>query len=272
MINVLGMLFVLVITLLSRITQHPDSLQEDIPELSAQKTCPSCHSYNVIKNGSIHNGKPKSQCKDCKRQFVDNPNNIVVSLQIKQLIDKLLRERISLRGIARVTGVSWSWLQDYVTSILAHTPRSIKVSEKLTGRLTIECDEMWSFVDSKKNQVYIWLAIDRNSRKIVGCFVGDRTRKSARKLWASLPEIYQQSAFTYTDFWQAYNTVIPPKRHRAVGKQTGLTNRIERLNNTLRQRVSRLVRASLSFSKKLNNHIGAIWYFIHSYNAELARA
>jgi IS1 family transposase len=58
---------------------------------------------------------------------------------------------------------------------------------------------------------------------------------------------------------------------RAVGKQTGQTNRIERLNNTLRQRVSRLVRASLSFSKKLNNHIGAIWYFIHGYNAELAK-
>jgi len=47
--------------------------------------------------------------------------------------------------------------------------------------MVIECDELWSFVDRKKNEVYIWLAIDRNSRKIVGCFVGDRTRKSARK-------------------------------------------------------------------------------------------
>ncbi|WP_241994505.1 IS1 family transposase, partial [Chroococcidiopsis cubana] len=269
MINVLGVLFVSVITLLSRITQHSDSLQENIPELSPQQTCPSCHSHNVIKNGSIHNGKSKNQCKDCRRQFVDNPNNIVISLQIKQLIDKLLLERISLRGIARVTGVSWSWLQDYVNSIMAHTPRQIRISGKLTGRLTIECDEMWSFVDSQKNAVYIWLAIDRNSRKIVGCFVGNRTRKSARQLWASLPDISQQSAVAYTDFWQAYTTVIPVKRHRAVGKETGLTNRIERLNNTLRQRVSRLVRASLSFSKKLNNHIGAIWYFIHGYNAEL---
>ncbi|MDZ4872078.1 MAG: hypothetical protein CLLPBCKN_001466 [Chroococcidiopsis cubana SAG 39.79] len=44
----------------------------------------------------------------------------------------------------------------------------------------------WSFVNSKKNEVYIWLAIDRDSRKIVGCFVGDRTRKSARQLWDSL--------------------------------------------------------------------------------------
>ncbi|MBD2741341.1 IS1 family transposase, partial [Coleofasciculus sp. FACHB-1120] len=25
----------------------------------------------------------------------------------------------------------------------------------------------------------------------------------------------------------------------------------------------------LSFSKKLSNHIGAIWYFVHHYNASL---
>ncbi|MEH2166840.1 MAG: hypothetical protein V7K41_09255 [Nostoc sp.] len=64
------------------------------------------------------------------------------------------------------------------------------------------------FGSSKKNEVFIWLAIGRNSQKIVGCFVGDRTRKSARKLWASLPEVYQQCAVAYTDFWQAYKTLI----------------------------------------------------------------
>jgi IS1 family transposase len=42
-----------------------------------------------------------------------------------------------------------------------------------------------------------------------------------------------------------------------VGKDSGLTSYIERLNNTLRQRVARLVRKTLSFSKKLENHIGA---------------
>jgi hypothetical protein len=40
------------------------------------------------------------------------------------------------------------------------------------------------------------------------------------------------------------------------------TNHIERFNNTLRQRVSRLVRDALSFSMKLATHIGAIRLFI----------
>jgi len=42
---------------------------------------------------------------------------------------------------------------------------------------------------------------------------------------------------------------------------------IERLNNTFRQIISGLVRKTLSFSKKIENHIGAIWLFIHHYNA-----
>jgi len=61
-------------------------------------------------------------------------------------------------------------------------------------------------------------AIDRDNREIVGCFVEDRTRKSARQLWADLPPVYQQCAEAYTNFWQAYKTVIPSERHRAVGK------------------------------------------------------
>jgi len=59
---------------------------------------------------------------------VINPTNKTVSDQTKQLIDKLLLERISLRVIARVTGVSWSWLQNYVNNKLAAVPRQIKVA------------------------------------------------------------------------------------------------------------------------------------------------
>jgi insertion element IS1 protein InsB len=43
-------------------------------------------------------------------------------------------------------------------------------------------------------------------------------------------------------------------------------------NNTLRQRVSRLVRESLSFSKQLADHIGAITMFICHYNLTRAAA
>jgi IS1 family transposase len=63
-----------------------------------------------------------------------------------------------------------------------------------------------------------------------------------------------------------YKGVIPAAQHYPIGKLARKTNHIERFNNTLRQRVSRLVRSALSFSKKLDNHIGAIKYFICHYN------
>jgi insertion element IS1 protein InsB len=136
--------------------------------------------------------------------------------------------------------------------------------------LTLQCDEMWSFVGSKSNKKWIWLALDQVSKEIVGIYVGSRDHIGAEGLWKSLPPIYRQCAVCYTDFWAAYDEIIPEKRHRAVGKESGKTSHIERFNLTLRQRVSRLVRKTLSFSKKLENHIGAIWNFVHHYNLEIA--
>jgi len=129
---------------------------------------------------------------------------------------------------------------------------------------------MWSFVGLKRNKQWIWLAIDRNSREIVGMHVGNRDRAGAEALWKSLPPVYRQCAVCYTDFWSAYEQVLHQNRHRAVGKESGKTNHLEKFNLTLRQQISRLVRKTLSFSKKIENHIGAIWNFIHYYNAEIA--
>ena len=128
---------------------------------------------------------------------------------------------------------------------------------------------MWSFVKMKSNKKWIWLAIDVDSKQIVGVYVGSRDRIGAKGLWDSLPPVYRQCAVCYTDFWSAYEEIFPTKRNKAVGKESGKTNYIERFNCTMRQRISRLVRRTLSFSKKLENHIGAIWNFIHHYKAEL---
>ncbi|MGB7247854.1 MAG: IS1 family transposase [Phormidesmis sp.] len=231
--------------------------------------CPNCDSEAVVKNGFIHNGKQNHLCKNCGRQFVKDPQNKVISDETKALIDKLLLEKIPLAGIARVADVSEVWLQGYVNEKYASVPREVSVRAKKRGGLTIQCDEAWSFVGNKGNKQWIWLAIDQETREIVGVYIGRRSRVGARGLWASLPPVYRQCAVAYTDFWEAYEQVIPSKRHRAVGKETGQTNRIERFNCTLRQRVSRLVRKTLLFSKKLENHIGAVWYFIRHYNASL---
>jgi insertion element IS1 protein InsB len=88
-------------------------------------------------------------------------------------------------------------------------------------------------------------------------------------LWDRIPETWKRGSTFYTDFWESYENVVPKEQHQSVGKETGQTSLIERLNNTLRQRIGRLVRKSLSFSKKLENHIGMIFNFLHHYNESL---
>ncbi len=238
--------------------------------------CPACNSTSTKKNGHIHNGKQNHYCKECSRQFVFNPQQILISLAKRQRIRKLLLERIPLRGICRVEGVSLRWLLAFMVDLYDQLPDDLNfgvktfAEELMIYTLESEIDEMLSFVGNKQNKQWIWIAIDVQSRQIIAFQVGDRSRVSAQALWKLIPENYRRHATFYTDGWQAYEGVIPEKQHRVVKKQKRITNHIERFNCTLRQRVSRLVRASLSFSKKLSNHIGAIKYFICHYNLDKA--
>jgi len=127
--------------------------------------------------------------------------------------------------------------------------------------LEVEADKMWGFVGNKDNKQWIWIAIDLHNRQVIAFYVGSRDKDAVRELWQKIPEAYKQHAEFYTDLYDTYVGVIPEKQHHRVS----ITNHIERFNGTLRQRVSRLVRDSLAFSKKLSNHIGAIAYFICHY-------
>jgi insertion element IS1 protein InsB len=142
----------------------------------------------------------------------------------------------------------------------------------MSQRLEVEADEMSSFVKKKGNKQWIWIAMDAKTRQVMAFHVGDRSRKSAKRLWAKIPLMYRYHATFYTDQYVVYEGVMPRAQHQAISKLARKTNLIERFNNTLRQRVSRLVREALSFSKKLANHIGAIKLFICHDNLTRAAA
>ena len=93
-------------------------------------TCPRCHSSRIVKNGFIHNGNQNFKCKVCNRQFVQNPTKKVIGQETRDLIDKLLLERVSLAGIARVTGVSEQWLQTYVNAKYSSVSKGVEVWPK----------------------------------------------------------------------------------------------------------------------------------------------
>jgi len=129
---------------------------------------------------------------------------------------------------------------------------------------------MWSFVRCKVNKRWIWLALCQASRQVVACVIGGRGIETCTMLWRNVPQSFKQG-ICFTDFWQAYQAVIPDEQHLAVGKDTGLTAHIERFNNTIRQRLARFVRQSLSFSKSDQMHLNCLFLFLHRYNSEIAQ-
>lgn len=92
--------------------------------------CVACSSKQVIKNGHIHNGKQHYKCKSCGRQFVYGATTKRISEQTKAQIDKLLLEKLSLAGIARVLDVSETWLQGYVNQKYASIEKQVAVAAK----------------------------------------------------------------------------------------------------------------------------------------------
>lgn len=241
-------------------------------------TCPACGSNRHKKNGHTRHGKQNHQCKTCGRQFTMHPFDRRIAPEQRERIKQLLCERISLRGICRAVGVSLTWLLHFLVECFTACPDHLHVQRPaqprvvVISRLEAEADEMWSFVQKKANKQWIWIAMDAKTRQIIAFHVGDRSRESGKELWANIPTVYRDQATFHTDQYAVYKGVIPAGQHRTITKKARKTNHIERFNNTLRQRVSRLVRDTLSFSKKLANHIGAIKYFICHYNLTKAAA
>ncbi len=123
---------------------------------------------------------------------------------------------------------------------------------------------------AKSNKRWVWFALCRTTRQVVACVVGGRGEATCRQLWRSVPEPYKQSLL-YSDFWKAYQAALPDKQHEAVGKDTGLTAHVERFNNTIRQRLARFVRKTLSFSKSHHMHLVCLHHFLVRYNLEVIR-
>ena len=134
--------------------------------------------------------------------------------------------------------------------------------------IALELDELWSFVAKKANKRWIWFALCRKTRQIVAFVIGDRSETSCRKVWSALPQAYRRGVCD-TDFWDAYQAVIPDELHQPSGKETGETAHIERCNNTLRQRLARFVRKTLSFSKSDLMHEICLKLFIWRYNRDI---
>lgn len=107
-----------------------------------------------------------------------------------------------------------------------------------------EMDEMWSFIGNKSNVVWITYALERETKSIIGFYVGRKTKETIRPLINKI--LLLNPARIYTDRLNIYPSLIPKEIHKRFQY---CTNRIERMNLNLRTHIKRLSRKTICFSK-----------------------
>jgi insertion element IS1 protein InsB len=128
-----------------------------------------------------------------------------------------------------------------------------------------EVDEMWSFVGKKKEPRWLWHALDHRTGQVLAYVCGRRKDEVFLQLKALL-EPFGIRRY-YTDYWGAYERNLAPEVH-GPGKHN--TQQIERKHLTLRTRLKRLVRKTISFSKSIAMHDIVIGLFINRYEFGLS--
>jgi IS1 family transposase/transposase-like protein len=229
--------------------------------------CRVCGSENIVKNGKNKAGQAQYHCKDCGAYRVLEPKQGDKRQRRKQVLSTYA-ERASLRGLGRIYGVARQTVMNWIRGHVQGLP---SMSESLLPKQpgdVLELAALWAFVYCKANEAWLWTALCRRTRQIVAFVIGDRSAVTCRRLWEAIPPAYRRCR-VYTDFWRAYQAVLPSRTHHPVGKETGQTAHQERWYNTLRQRLARFVRKTLSFSKSENHHELVARWFIIQFNLDI---
>lgn len=228
--------------------------------------CPKCECLDITRNGTDYKGDQKYHCHACGAYGTLKAKARYSQAQ-KACVLKAYQERVSMRGIRRIFGVVPKTLLRWIKEALEKLPSLWQTLQPGQADDVLELDELWSFVLKKSNKRWVWIALCRRTRQVVAYYIGDRSEESCHQLWQRVPQAYKGCS-SYSDFWSAYQKVLPVESHHSVGKESGQTAHVERFNNTLRQRLARFVRKTLSFSKSEHVHDLVLKFFIINYNLQ----
>ena len=128
----------------------------------------------------------------------------------------------------------------------------------------LEIDELVIRFRFKRRYRYLWLAISRLTRQVIGFYIGNRSVHSLQCLWFSLPAAYRRK-LVYSDFYEAYAKWFAPWQHRPCDKGSGQTSIVEGLNNKWRNRISGLVRKTVCV-RYLEDLERRLWLVLHGHN------
>jgi IS1 family transposase len=153
---------------------------------------------------------------------------------------------IGIRDMSIIEGISIV----KVLSVLIKSGYVIK--PKYYHYVSLEVDGFWTYVEKKKNKVWLIYAYDRESGEIVSFVWGRRDLQTARKLRKKLLASGTNYNSIYTDNWESFIIAFHTDNYIIVMKYTV---GIEGNNCQLRHRTRRAFRKICCFSKIIRNHL-----------------
>gem|GEM_PF-307658 len=219
-------------------------------EISCKKC--GCADYTLSgKSGE----KQRYKCRSCGCNFVEGNARVKVNSESKALAVVLYGSgKSSYRFIGKIFKSSPSTIQSWVKS----TAEEIPEPDIGSDIKEVEFDEMWHFVNKKKNKIWIWRAIERVENKTIGWLVGDRSAKTFEKFFERFKGL--KHAVFYTDDYEVYEKIIPKNTHKSGKKYT---IKIEQNNSNVRHFLGRMTRRTKVVSRSVEMVLASLklcWY------------
>lgn len=231
--------------------------------------CKYCNSSEVVRYGT-QSGRSRFRCKDCGRIFKTDYIYRAYEPGVKQQIEDIAMNGGGIRDTARILGIGKntviSALKKSAAKVVAVNPYigsreiTVEIRHLFDSPRDVQADEQWSYVGKKKNQRWLWYAIDAVTGCVLSFVFGRRQDEVCGQLISNLKAFNIRTY--YTDNWGSYSALIPKHKH-VIGKQH--TQKIENRNLLLRTRIKRLTRKTICFSKLELLHDTVIGLFINRY-------
>src|SRR6218665_1056441 len=164
--------------------------------------CPRCKSSEYSKDGIV-NLRPRYKCKKCVYRYTVEKKSDLKSDETKRLALEMYLEGLGFRSIGRILKISYGsvykWVKEWGEKVsLPKSTRPIEMAE---------LDEMHTYIMSKKNYGWLWIAVDRFGKRYVDFVRGDRATQTFKKLWVKIKDL-EVNGFC-SDYWKSYSELIP---------------------------------------------------------------
>lgn len=121
------------------------------------------------------------------------------------------------------------------------------------------------FILDQKDFFWIWIAVDQYGKRIINFFVGDRSNKAAKEFWETMKQ-HQMGRVT-SDFWKAYESIIPKEKHIQIKAGTFT---VEGYDSLFRHFLARMRRKTKCYSKKMEMLKLSVLLLMHHRNGTLS--